>query len=578
MTSSTSIPAPAASPTADAAKGRRAAIIALALVLALYAVFIATHMGAYAGGSDSSGYMNSALLFDRGVISTDQRTIPGLDPGTLPARIYTPLGFDARANGRMVPTYSTGLPLVMTAISRITGWNAAPGVTMFLFSLAGIAVTGWFARTWGLDWKWTLLAVLLVALSPLYLMYSMQLMSDLPAMVFTTAALTMAWKSRSRTGWAAGAGVAFAGAVLTRHTNTLLLPALALCFGVSWRRWAAFALAGLPGGAFYCLYNHANYGHYFSTGYTQVGEMLSAEWLAPSLRLYLWGLPLLLTPLVFLAAGLPFLLRKEPLRASALVAWIVCLLGFYSFYRCTHETLWYLRFVMPVFPALAIGAMMVLRDAFETQTARRCFEWLAGTFRAKIPPLLILGWALMILAAIYVYRNSKYEPRITRYLLLAIPLVCAVAMHRIRAGFGGDPAKASRATAAAFLVALVCAGDLACNVKLMWFRVGEGEVQYPGAGAWARENLPPNAVIYSMQTSGALFCYTPFTLVRWDFVTRDVQAGIEKACAASGRPVYAMLFPEEIQPVQDIPATGRWTRVATLELITCWRFDPGQKP
>ena len=306
--------------------------------------------------------------------------------------------------------------------------------------------------------------------------------------------------------------------------------------------------------------------------------MLSAEWLVPSLRLYLWGLPLLLTPLVFLAAGLPFLLRKEPLRASALVAWIVCLLGFYSFYRCTHETLWYLRFVMPAFPALAIGAMMVLRDVMETQAAHRFFEWLAGTFRPKIPLPLIAGWALMILAAIYVYRNSKYEPRITRYLLLAVPLACAVAMDRISAGFKGDPAKASRFTAAAFLVALVCAGDLACNVKLMWFRIAEGEVEYPVASTWARENLPADAVIYSMQTSGALFCYTPFTLVRCDFVTQDVQSRIEQTCAASGRPLYAMLFPDEIQPLQDIPSTGHWTKVVTLELVTCWRFDPGTKP
>ena len=542
-----------------------------ALLLCVYAAFIATHMGAYAGGSDSSGYMNSAKLFAHGAISMPQRTIAGLDDSSFPPRFHVPLGFEAAANHRMVPTYSTGLPLAMNAVAWVTGWRLAPHVTIFLFSLAGLLFTGWMAREWGLTSGWALLAVLLMACCPLYLMYSMHLMSDMPAMVFATATLVFAWKSRERAAWAVPAGLALAGAVLTRHTNALLLPALAICMGFRWRNWLLFAFSGLPGGVFYCLYNHANYGHYFQTGYEGVGDLLKLSYVPKTLYLYAWGLPALLTPFVVFLLGIPWLVRSDPRRILALIAWIVCLLGFYSFYSFTHETLWYLRFILPAFPALVIGSLLALRAAWRTQRAR-----LEKSVQQTFPPVIILVWAVMIPAAFYIHHVNKYEPKHLRLSLTLVPVLAIAAVHLLQHRFKANPAVALRSTGAALAVGIICVSDLIWYEHEGWLYIARGEAVYPHACEWANKNLPANSVIYTMQTSGALLCYTTFTLVRWDFIPEGKQAEIEKACAANGQPIYGMFFPEEVEKMQGYHFLDRWTKINTMLPVTFWRLDkPG---
>ena len=57
-----------------------------------------------------------------------------------------------------------------------------------------------------------------------------------------------------------------------------------------------------------------------------------------------------------------------------------CFCAFYSIYECTGETWWYLRFVMPAFPAAWIAALLVAQDL-----ANRCrlsTVLPAGSFRA----------------------------------------------------------------------------------------------------------------------------------------------------------------------------------------------------
>lgn len=565
--------APAPIPVENPFRRRRVVIAVAAFLAGLYAIFLCTHMGACAGGSDTSGYLNSAWLFGRGTTWLDQRTIRGLDASGFSRMLYIPLGFEAAPGGRMVPTYSTGLPLVVAAVARITGWNAAAPVTMFLFSLLGLMATALLAREWGLPWEWTAIAVLLIAASPLYLMHSLFLMSDVPAMAFSTATLALSWKSRARAAWAAAAGAAFAGAVLTRHTDALLLPALAVCLGLSWRRWLLFGLTGLPGGVFYCLYNRFNYGHLFETGYGGVGGLFAAHYVPGTLLHYALGLPQLLTPLVCLSAGLPFLARGEPRRVAALIAWIACLLGFYSFYSYTQETLGYLRFILPAFPALAVGSLLVLRAALDTQPAQKLRAWLMQTFRQKFPPLPALAWIIMIPAGMHLYHLTRTEPPIFRWLMLAFPPACAGAIHWLHSRFKADPAMASRITCMALLASLICICDLVRNARLLWIRIAQIEAAYPQACAWANETLPANAVIYTMQTSGALLYYTPFTLVRWDYVTLPQRDEIDRVCAASGRPVYALVFPFEVDTMRRNHFLDGWTQIAGSPSVTCWRLD-----
>ena len=73
-------------------------------------------------------------------------------------------------------------------------------------------------------------------------------------------------------------------------------------------------------------------------------------------------LPALLTPIVVLNLGLPWL-RSEAARTRwVLGTWMVVYAAFFSAYECTHETWWYLRFLLPAAPAMAVGALLVGRS------------------------------------------------------------------------------------------------------------------------------------------------------------------------------------------------------------------------
>jgi hypothetical protein len=80
-----------------------------------------------------------------------------------------------------------------------------------------------------------------------------------------------------------------------------------------------------------------------------------------------------------------------------------------------------------------------------------------------------------------------------------------------------------------------------------------------------------------MQASGALFYYTPFTFIRWDSLDSGNVGKVEAAIRKSGRPLYAVLFPFEIdeQHVLQKRMPGHWTQVGKVQDVTIWRraFD-----
>jgi hypothetical protein len=89
---------------------RRPAALLVAAALALYCILLVEDIGAVAGGSDSSGYLNHARLLSQGRVHLPERAIPGLPPASAPSYLYVPLGFrPARDGDGLVPTYPSGL-------------------------------------------------------------------------------------------------------------------------------------------------------------------------------------------------------------------------------------------------------------------------------------------------------------------------------------------------------------------------------------------------------------------------------------------------------------------------------------
>ncbi len=464
-------------------------------------------MGAYAGGADQSGYLNHARLLAAGRVFTPIRFVPGLPPDAMPLFTYIPLGFIPNPDRlSMAPSYPAGLPLLIMALARLTGWGAAPGLVMGLHALFGLWLVYALGRAAGLERSWAWLGALILAASPLFSFSSLQTMSDMPAMVWVTAAMLCTWESRRRAWLALPAGLAFSVAVLVRPTDLVALLPLAIALGPSLRRWLVLIAGGLPGAVFQGALNLAAYGHAATTGYGNMGALFGWHNVPATLLHYAVWLPVLLTPLVLLSVGLPAIERRQRSAAAWLAAWALVFPVFYLFYFHTRDDWWYLRFLLPAFPPLAVAALLVARMLFA---------------RAKI------------------------NPRAWWFAAAAI----AVLIHGV-----------------------------------LWsrhfhvFSTGRGEGVYPETAAWLQAHLPANAVVATMQTSGALFYYTEYTLFRWDMVAPGDFQRIAATCTAAGRPVYAVLFPFEIVDphwmASSMRLPGHWTRDGAVRQVSIWRYNP----
>jgi len=349
---------------------RRAAAAAAILALAVYAMVLVAHVAAVAGASDSSGYMSHARLLGEGHLHVQPRIIPGLPRVSGARLLYVPLGFMPAPNGDgLVPTYPVGLSLFIVALKPLCGWRYAGDLAMTLHALGGLAAMYALGRMLGLGRIWASIGVAILAVSPLYLFMSLQAMSDVPALLWTTLAVLAALKSRDRPWWALLAGAAMAVDVLLRPTNVLAFAPLAVALGTSPRRWALLMLGGLPGAAFFFGHSLAAYGSVAATGYGDVSIDFGMRYVPETLLHYARWLPVLFTPLVAFALGLPWLGGESPRNRWLLGTWVVAFAAFYATYRCTHEVWWYLRFLLPAVPALVVGALLVLRALFRRAPA-----------------------------------------------------------------------------------------------------------------------------------------------------------------------------------------------------------------
>lgn len=567
--------------SAENPPGSRRLAAVVVILLGLYALFLTRNEGACAGGADSSGYLNKAKLFEQGAVRTPERVIAGVNDAQLHLITFLPLGFVPLDKKNMAPSYPSGLPLALLLVSRFTGWDAAPTATMVLFALLGVVFTAWLGREFGLPPAWAWFAGALLAIAPIYMNMSLLLMSDVPATIFCAAAIVFAWKSRSHPAWAVAAGFMFAASVLARPADIIMLVPAAVCFGLNWRRWVFFGLGGLPGAVFFFAHNFLAFGHPFETGYGnatgngKINSMFSLQSIPYALAHYARLLPFALTPVGLLGFGLPFLHRRDPVRVNVLLAWIITVLGFYATYAGASHNIYLLRFQLPAFPAIMVGSMLVLREIIHTKTVVDFFERVSKFLSRQAVGLVI--WVPAVASSALTFVRYRHEHDfLVRYVLPALPIVVVFWLAgKVRRE--NNRGRALLNVAIPQLVMVLALLNFSRTTRLdMWGECVQ-EYVYPKACAWAVEKLPANSVIYTMQTSGALFYYTPFEMVRWTVLTPPARAEIERACAATNRPIYAMLFQSEVANMGETHFLDGWTQIASMPPITLWRFDaPGK--
>jgi len=366
--------------------------VVLCALLAAYGVWLGTRAVVVAGGADSSGYLNSARLLAAGEGFTPLQVPAEFgEPGAVPPIHFTPVGFFPRSGhpGDLAPTYPSGLPLQFAAAARLLGWVNGPLLVMVAAALGAVALTYLLGRELGLAPALAATGAALLAANPVFVFTSVQPLSDTVATTWVLGAAWAARRARFHRGWAWGAGVAFAVAVLVRPTNLLLAPAVALLVGPDWRRLLLFVAGGLPGAAWLAGYQHVLYGHALASGYGDIFAAFGWQYGAPTARHFGAWLARLLPPVLLV---LPLVALMHPATrgrsVAALVLGAATLIGCYLFYEVSHEVWWCLRFILPALPLLVLAGLLGV-EALAQGPGRR---WPRG-FRPAAALVLLL-WGL----------------------------------------------------------------------------------------------------------------------------------------------------------------------------------------
>lgn len=344
---------------------RRCRLAAGGLVVAVVATAVVWGTRV-AAGADAYGYVSQADLWLRHDLFIDQ-SFAAEAPWPLARWTFTPLGYRPEPDGyRIVPAYAPGLPVAMAAAKAIAGQCAVYWIVPLA---AGILVLATYAIGAGLrDPRAGLGASWLVATSPTVLFMAMPPMSDLPAAAAWAAAAAMLL--RGTAAGAAIAGAASAAAIVIRP-NLAPLAAVLLLWLLYRRRFAhaaGFGAVAAAGVIVVAIVNTTLYGSPTRSGYDLTDAFAAAN-ILPNLRRYGWWLITVETPIA-VAGILGLVLPSRRVwpgngarHGRLLLAGVAgAVLTAYLVY-VPWEAWWYLRFLLPAFPMMAVAGAAVVTAA-----------------------------------------------------------------------------------------------------------------------------------------------------------------------------------------------------------------------
>jgi hypothetical protein len=398
---------------------RAAAVLAIAIgVIAL------AQSSFTASGADAYAYVTQADLLLSGRLSVPV-PIANDVPWPRPLATFVPFGYSAVANDSAIASaVGPGLPLLMALFKAIGGQPA-----LFLVVPITAALLVWFtfaigrtigSTSLGLGSAW------LVATSPAFLTMTKEPMSDVPAAAFWALAT---WKAldTSRRG-AVVSGVATATAILIRP-NLVPLAAV-LGAGMLWprtdqsvrdrvRSCVVFSVPVVLACLTIAWINQTLFGSPLASGYGATEQLFSAANVLTNLRRYSGWLAETQTPIAF--AGLIALIvpssrlwpeseaRRLGAVASAKAAALllasiaVGVFAIYAFYM-PFDAWWFLRLLLPAWPALCIGTAAVIAAVSRFAGAR--------SREVQVVALIALGLYTALLASrLNVFPDNEGERR-----------------------------------------------------------------------------------------------------------------------------------------------------------------------
>jgi hypothetical protein len=502
---------------------RVASVIAIGAAAAVLGVGLS--YGAHAaGGADAFGYVSQAYLWLKGDVQIEQ---PLALQVSWPFAIETlsPLGYQAGATpNTTVPTYSAGVPMIMSGFYRVFG-ACGPFYVQPAFAALLVLFTFGLAHRLTGDRLTSLLAAVLMACSPALLFNMVLPMSDtVTAALWIAVLLVLTWP---RVTHAVLAGCIAAVAILARPNLVPLVLAGCVAAEVwgrrenSARRGAralAFLIAVTPAIIAVAILNARLYGSPLASGYGRASDLYTLSVVPANLWRYASWLVQSQSVAVFLAL-VPLLVRPaRPLWLTARVvvpasAFVVILSVSYLIYF-QFDVWWYLRFLLGAFPILFI--LMASALAWLTRLA---------------PPAVALPGLVLVVAMI--------------------------AWHCVR-----------------FL--------LATPGLEAW----SGEARYVAVAQYVRQQLPSNAIVIGMQHSGTMAFYSGRTTLRYDFLPRQRLPSVIDWLTANGFRPYIVLDEWE-EPEFKRRFAGQSDAISRLDVpviaettwaITVRVYDPAAAP
>ena len=294
-----------------------------------------------AGGSDSYAYVAQADLWLQGTQSV-AAPIASEMPWPNPLWTLSPYGFKPAANrSAIVPITPPGLSLMMAAAKAFFGHRAMFWVVPVTGALL-VWTTFLIGRQLSTDGI-GVAAAWLLATSPPFLAMLVSPMSDVPATLFWAVAIYFALKQTRRDDVLSG--LATSAAILVRPN---LAPLALVLFAA--RPSIRFIAALMPSFVVVAWFNNSLYGSPLASGYGDLSALFSINHVPQNVRHYAtWFVdsqtPLMLGAFVPLAIG----------RTKWLGVFTAVVVALYIAY-VPFEAWWYLRFLLPSWPALCVGA------------------------------------------------------------------------------------------------------------------------------------------------------------------------------------------------------------------------------
>jgi hypothetical protein len=368
----------------------RAGLWGYLVFFAVFGAIMTTKVSNIAGGADPSCYLELSRLFMHGTLTTELRPVAGLPLEAYPAHTYAPISYAAKPDhSGLVPTGFPGLPLLYSAFDVFLPTPIAIKAVVWLTLMGCGGLLFLLLRELGFGSAWAAVGAIAMGLAPVVVLIGSNPMTDPLTCCLASLAWLLALRADRSRRWALALGFTLGFAVLTRSTNVLFFPPIALVLlSRGWRQvsWLFVVLGGLPAAIFMFTYNTAVHGGPLaSTGYSDVWHLFNRAQFTASMKFYVHWLHVLWFPAAISFAPLALLwVRREPWLVATICAWVVGFVGFYAFYYASSEAWWILRYILPGVVALIVASTLVLH---------RSEAWLTNRFRLArwrgVVPLLL---------------------------------------------------------------------------------------------------------------------------------------------------------------------------------------------